>query len=240
MLYYVSIGALLTACDFTPDVPYAYEIDTYSWQDCDPCLVHEAPRYTVECTKVTAPDYLSQVVNAKLDSMVIDQIIDINQTAKTIEDALETYVNNTLTAYPESSEFTKAHELSIATSVLYASKHILSIGIDSYIMAGGAHGNSTFQFLNVNAQTGALLTLDEITEDKEGLYAFAKAYFIKTHGSIDQFWFLDDTFTYSENIGFTESGILFFYNTYEIATYAEGSIELTLPWDNVEDFLLFR
>ena len=41
------------------------------------------------------------------------------------------------------------------------------------------------------------------------------------------------------NFLLSEEGIVYIFNQYEIAPYAAGVIELTIPWDEVSDILKF-
>jgi hypothetical protein len=49
--------------------------------------------------------------------------------------------------------------------------------------------------------------------------------------------FEKDSFYLPENIGFTKEGVKLLYNQYEVASYADGTIELTLPYNEVKKYL---
>jgi hypothetical protein len=49
--------------------------------------------------------------------------------------------------------------------------------------------------------------------------------------------FEENLFSLPENIGLTAEGIKLHYNQYEVASYADGPIELTLPFPEVKQFL---
>ncbi|TFG74190.1 MAG: DUF3298 domain-containing protein, partial [Flavobacteriales bacterium] len=49
--------------------------------------------------------------------------------------------------------------------------------------------------------------------------------------------FEQDTFYLPENIGFTKDGLQLLYNPYEVASYADGTIVLTLSYQEVGPFL---
>ena len=51
------------------------------------------------------------------------------------------------------------------------------------------------------------------------------------------FWFEDDTFYLPETIGFQDSSIIILYNPYDIASYADGTIEIIIPLEDVESHL---
>ena len=52
---------------------------------------------------------------------------------------------------------------------------------------------------------------------------------------IDYFW--GEPFHLPENIGLNDEGVIFFYNVYEIASYADGITEFTIPFSDIESLL---
>lgn len=50
--------------------------------------------------------------------------------------------------------------------------------------------------------------------------------------------FEDDKFVLPNAIFFKEKGLLLYYSTYEISSYAEGIKELLLPYSDVEPYLI--
>ena len=54
------------------------------------------------------------------------------------------------------------------------------------------------------------------------------------------FMFDGETFYLPENIGFTQEGIQLLYNQYEVASYADGPIVLTLSYKEVKDYLTVK
>jgi hypothetical protein len=47
------------------------------------------------------------------------------------------------------------------------------------------------------------------------------------------FWFEKKTFELNDNFAITDSGLVFFYNLYEIASRAEGTTELLIPKEKI-------
>ena len=52
--------------------------------------------------------------------------------------------------------------------------------------------------------------------------------------------FEKEKFYLPNNIGFTKKGIALCYNQYEVASYADGPIVLTLPFNEVKKYLSTR
>ena len=49
--------------------------------------------------------------------------------------------------------------------------------------------------------------------------------------------FEGDSFHLSENLGYTQEGLQLIYNQYEVASYADGPIVLTLPYNEINLYL---
>ena len=51
--------------------------------------------------------------------------------------------------------------------------------------------------------------------------------------------FETESFYLPDNIGYTENGLILFYEPYEIASFADGPIILTIPYTDANPFLNF-
>jgi hypothetical protein len=51
------------------------------------------------------------------------------------------------------------------------------------------------------------------------------------------FEFPANKFTLNQNYGFTKEGIVFYYNSYEIAAYAAGPTEVIIPYEEIKGWL---
>ena len=71
---------------------------------------------------------------------------------------------------------------------------------------------------------------------------FRNKYKIPANGSINPtgLMFENEKFNLPLNIFYTKEGLLLYYNSYEAASYADGPKELLLPYDKVNDYLLFK
>jgi len=92
-------------------------------------------------------------------------------------------------------------------------------------------------FLNFNPSTGDLLAHDDFIANKSAFSDLAQQHFkaaIKTSADIIfEDYFFGEAFQLPENIGFNDEGIILFYNVYEIAAYAIGITEFTIPYEEV-------
>jgi hypothetical protein len=126
--------------------------------------------------------------------------------------------------------------------VNYESETIICIAVNSYLDTGGAHGNSHVTFLNFNKKSGELLAMTDIIKDEEAFKKLAIPYFEKATKPLSndqdvQDMFFGEAFQLPENIGFNSKGVILLYNIYEIASYAQGITEFTIPYDEAKPFL---
>ena len=123
--------------------------------------------------------------------------------------------------------------------VTYHSPMVITIAINSYLNTGGAHGNLNITLFNFETSTGKLLSNDELISDFPSFSKIAEKHFKEYTNTQEELgdYFFGEGFHLPANIGFNEEGVLLCYNVYEIASYAVGVTEFTIPFEEVEDFL---
>jgi hypothetical protein len=128
--------------------------------------------------------------------------------------------------------------------ILMNGSHILSFYIDHYAFTGGAHGLQTRQFTVVNLWTGREVELKDIfKENSESRLSsvLSDKIHMKIHipaaQSLKDAGFFTDTIKPSDNFYITRSGIGFYYNQYDIAPYATGSIDVFVPFSELKDLM---
>jgi hypothetical protein len=138
-------------------------------------------------------------------------------------------------------------EAQIDGDVKYKSENIINIEIKHYTYTGGAHGYQGMRSLLFDPNTGKIITQDQLFKDRNSFRTFVEKKFrtkynIPENGSINAtgFMFEDDTFQLPQNLFYTDKGLLLFYNPYEVASYADGTKELLLPYNEVDDYLLIK
>jgi hypothetical protein len=195
----------------------------------------------VTIPKAIGDESVSMEINSEIEKIVASalQIGDPEITSsKSIEESI-TIFNEEFTKFnSEFPEFSQPWEAQIDGEVIHQSTEIISISITSYTNTGGAHGALHISFLNFNAVTGKRIKNDKLFKDFNAFKTIAKSYFdatIKDKNTL----FEPDNFQLPQNIGYNEDGVVFLYNTYEIAPYSTGIIEFTIPIDKVSTFLAF-
>ena len=188
---------------------------------------------------------MAKTINTALREEIIAQMIfDETMEVENLEDAMNSFE----TAYTDIKNIFKEEitpwEAKIDGKIIFEDEMLLTIQMDSYIFTGGAHGHQAKRFLNFDKKRGTELENWQLFQNRSDFQEFAEQQFrkqeaIPAEASINDtgLMFERDHFYLPENIGFTNKGIKLLYNPYEVASYAEGPIELTLPYKEVKPFL---
>jgi hypothetical protein len=232
------IFLLLPGCN--EDHKLIFEPYTISDKECPEC-----PNISIEIPKALEQSKLNETINTAIEEELISLLVfDDDIEASSIQEAIKSFKNgyeelNKL--YPDE---TARWEAKITGVVSFEDKNMITIALNSYLFTGGAHGYTTRNFLNFNKRKGNEIENWELFKDQEHFKNFAEAKFriqedIPQDSPINStgFMFEQDEFYLPENIGFTEKGLVLLYNQYEVASYADGAIELLLPYPEVKNYL---
>lgn len=119
---------------------------------------------------------------------------------------------------------------------------VASLAVTEQAFLGGAHPNSTTLFANFDVASGRMLKrsdllLDSGREqlDRIGERAFRRVRKLAPDVDLNAagFWFEGGRFRLNENFAVTPTGLLFFFNPYEIGPYVFGATSIALPWAEV-------
>ncbi len=212
------------------------------------CKGSDCAQVTIDYIKIVGENEISNKINYTVGSAIIyflNSNFEQNIRAATISEASELFIKNYESdkkEFPNLSPYFA--EISVTTSLSNAD--ILSLKTDFYNFTGGAHGNGQSKFLNFNPVTGDLIPISSLLKNKNEFTEFTeqlfrKEYQIDPSKSINStgFWFDIDTFYLPESIGFSKTDIILIYNQYEIASYADGQIELRIPLEKALPYLTF-
>ena len=100
-------------------------------------------------------------------------------------------------------------------------------------------GILNISFLNFDSTTGKQIKNNELFTNIAEFKKIAQLHFNEAIKEKD-ILFETDKFELPENISYTEDGLVLLYNTYEIAPYASGIIEFSIPFDDIESYLVFN
>ncbi|TBN00213.1 DUF4163 domain-containing protein [Hyunsoonleella flava] len=193
--------------------------------------------------EATGNTTVSEAINSEIESFIASTLTIGNpepeNTPSSLSeqiDAFNTEFNNFIKDFPAS---TLTWEAQIDGEVMYQSDVVISIAITSYMNTGGAHGNTAISFLNFDTTSGKQIANEALFTDIKAFKNLAKRFF-DAEVTDKTVLFEPDAFNLPANIGFSEEGVILLYNPYEIAPYATGIIEFTIPFEKAKDYLTFN
>ncbi|MCK0179476.1 DUF3298 and DUF4163 domain-containing protein [Flavobacteriaceae bacterium S0862] len=181
----------------------------------------------------------AQAINKAVENHIANMLVFLEEPSDTLQldYAIKTFDLEYKSFKDGFGESAMVWDASFDGEVTYQSPMLISIAINSYINSGGAHGNLNVTFFNFDASTGELLQFEDIFNNKEALIEIVETYFEKETKDSDINYFFGESFHLPANIGFNDEGIVCFYNVYEIASYADGITEFTVPFEDLEAYL---
>lgn len=122
-------------------------------------------------------------------------------------------------------------------TIPYQTNDLVCLSIETDDYTGGAHGIYSTFYNNFDKRTMQIVTMKKIFTDSAltVLKGIAEEQFRKTNeiaptANLEELGYLfnDGKFYLNDNFTFTPDGITWLYNPYEIASYAQGTIELPI------------
>lgn len=147
--------------------------------------------------------------------------------------------------YIKDDQATSGHwEQSKKIQVTFLNEKVLSLQDTEDGYTGGAHGFSDTQLSTLNLRTGKKLRLNDILRKNthRKLVRIAEQHFRKLHNLSKRqslakagFDFDKNQFALNKNFAVLKQGIVFYYNSYEIAAYVMGATQLFIPYEALVD-----
>lgn len=208
-------------------------------ESCQSC-----PEITINLPKALDDSSVAIAINRSLREEVIALLsFSDNEDITNVEEAMASFTDSykeLKVKFPDEIRW----EAKINGEVIYEDPNLITILVNSYTFTGGAHGYGSTSYLNFDKAKGTELENWELFDDPEGFEKFAETKFriqeeIPQDSNINAtgFMFEGDSFHLSSNVGYTKDGVQLIYNQYEVASYADGPIILTLPYSEVNLFL---
>jgi len=237
-----------SSCSF--NAPLKFEETSISGENFDGCLSSNCPSIKIQYLKATGTNQKSNNVNRHIENALIDIVAsteDDRSYITHVSEAVQFFIDDFKKFQGDFDNNYVDYDVDTFMQVSYQSESLVSIELNYYLFTGGAHGFNGTKFLNFNAKTGDLLSNETLFESLEEFLAivenkFRTLYQIPEGRSINAtgFWFERDSFHLPDNIGFTETEMILHYNQYEIASYAEGPIILSIPIEKVVQYLNYH
>lgn len=129
----------------------------------------------------------------------------------------------------------------VTTSVFDTTDMTITARTETNEYMGGAHGSQYISYYNIDTRNGSVIKGDKLFKSgsQDKLTQYIKEDLAKTLNSQgDTITLLDpESIVPSENFYFNNQGIVYVYNSYEVAPYSDGLVEVTLPYAKIKDMI---
>lgn len=245
----ITLLALITILFSSCNKDKSIEISSQSFTERDLaiCENSKCPEVTINYVEVFGNEEIAEKINKRLHDFIFKSLLmgeDTIPSAKSINEAATDFIesyNRDKTQFPDMAG---EYFAEISVNEIYNTPEHICFELRNYLYTGGAHGYGSTSFLNIDPKTGDKLSRKQLFKNKADLTAFAETKFreqqkIDKNQSINAtgYWFEDEKFYLPESAGFTQDSLIFIYNQYDIASYADGPIELKIAMKEIEPFL---
>lgn len=170
---------------------------------------------------------------------------NINQTFEQIMNDYKSYGESLADTAREfaSDEYFYAYSLDVGYSVRYNQNGILCIMLEGYDYTGGAHGYPVRQVLTFDLRTGYQLWLSDLMDTDEATFgSYVTEEFDRMYNEgLTMYWedsqqTVQNSLTYFDTMNYylTDDGICIFWYPYDLASYADGFVEIFVPYAGKE------
>ncbi len=133
-------------------------------------------------------------------------------------------------------------ESDMSSLCVYNDKGLVVFNVNQYAYTGGAHGNTSSTYMCIDVKERRAWRLRDIVNvDTAKLGAMLdvgvrKSFKLKPAEPLNE-RLLVDTIPVTDNVIVSDAGLTFFYNQYEIASYADGQLAFFLSYAQLGDML---
>ncbi|WAC12336.1 DUF3298 and DUF4163 domain-containing protein [Dyadobacter pollutisoli] len=192
---------------------------------------------------------VSEVINGILTQKSIERINSYADSAsiaanpgatKSVKDAFAVFQKNYTDFKKDFPDAPGCWQVELSGDTVMVTPEWLFYQLDHYAFTGGAHPNSFRSYHVFDGKTGKEKQMKSFIADSVALLKLVEKNFRKQEklaadANLEEagYFLLNHQFFIPANYIFTREGILFYYNPYEIAAYARGAIQFTIPYSEL-------
>jgi hypothetical protein len=194
---------------------------------------------------LTYPVFKNSVWNEQVKQLILNSETE-KSNYTTYDEYLNAFINASVEANAEEEEYPRSwsQDITVRVETQFAGTQTLSLSLFSDSYTGGAHPNSSLIYVNYDVFSRKIIKLSDLINPvmMARLTYMASSIFRKQEGlsptqSLENYFFENQKFTLNTNFLITKKGLLFYYNSYEIRSYAEGPMELLVPYTAISGLL---
>ncbi len=191
--------------------------------------------------KITFPEIISNgIAYDSINNYIISKTLSLpfnEDKYKSLDEISDSLFSNYIEVQKEFDDYHTGWYIKSNILFLGIMKNIISLKSVEEIYTGGANTFYNVDFANFNLTSGKKIRITDIIpkENLSSLEKISKNVFCELKkikdGNFEKagYWFKNKKFELNNNFAITDSGLVFFYNLYEIAPRSEGTTQLFIP-----------
>ena len=206
-----------------------------SFNDCDPTTENctyvslEYPQFT------NAPKPLGDTLTARIHSFIGGQL---DNKPMDPSDVLTAFIRDYSEFVKKDTTYKTPWVLERDAIVYSQNRKFITFKLTEYVFEGGAHPNEFTQYILIDKSSGEQkkltdyfdsIAINKLTTIGENIFCAQKGISPNTGLEEAGFSFTNNHFALNNNFSLSDTGITFYYNTYEIGSYVLGPTILTIP-----------
>jgi len=183
---------------------------------------------------------------AKINQFIQQQLLDYANNDGKKPNSLDEMANLFIGDYQKEPNAPSGWELERTVEIAFNSPTLITLLYTEDGNTGGAHPFGGERYFIFDAKTGEQLALSRLlTPDYDsalniaGEKAFRLSHELADNANLkdEGFTFANNVFTLNNNVGVLKDGLVFNFNEYEVAPYAMGPSEFTIPYEDIRGLI---
>lgn len=230
--------------------PLVFSSESFTEDSLASCQNMGCPEITINYLKVAGEEFIADKLNSAIKTYIIEALVigeDSIPNVRSISEAASNFIQTYRMHSAEFPDMAAEYFAEINVSESYISEEIISLKLHQYQYTGGAHGYEKISFKNMDPKTGLEIPSVDLFKNSKELSILIEKRFREIHNipskeSINStgYWFDNDAFYLPETIGFRKDTMLLIYNQYEIASYADGPVEMRISKEEIKEYLKYN
>ncbi|AKD56101.1 RsiV family protein [Spirosoma radiotolerans] len=254
-LLFCGLFYIVTACHSTNSTPPVLEKKQYIFTGSNRCDTAKNAGVDVSVAFVLLKDDTegSRKINDSLRRLAANSIVGWLDSATVAEHpdaktdlakAASLFATDYEVVRKDMGSLGGCWEVKTTADTVHVGPKAVTVKYETMAYTGGAHPNSNLSFYNFDRKTGQMLTLTDMVSDTTALLdlvekAFREQQQVMPQNNLEErgYFLRDGRFFLPANVGMSPRGMVFYYNPYEIAAYAVGPIQVTVPYTQLDGIL---
>lgn len=183
----------------------------------------------------------------KLNSLILRQMVDNPTEGMDTESSTpQQFAEGFIEEYKQTPNPFSSWEMERSLRIVFTTKNMLTLLFEEYGYTGGAHPFSGYRYSVLSLEDGRQILLDDLFNpgyeaalNVAGEKIFRETRKLKDEETLEEqgFAFPNDVFSLNDNFGVLKEGLDFIFNSYEIAPYALGPTQFTVPYEDIQELV---